>query len=494
MIYNRFTRRMFLRGLGGFALSIPVLPSLLPRQAEAQVVNRKMKFAMMNTSYGRNLDKWFNATTNLQISADQQYRYRTLSDITTEMSPVFSTNKWDAALRRKLAIIRGMDNMDTLDSHNSHFATTAATKSPDSELGFGYSIDAIIEESPTFNTKSDMIPALRIVPTGNPNDFWYSWSFTSSGVKGQVIPYHNVLSDVYRKYFTQTGINQLNARNQRMKSVTNLVYQEYQRTMSNRRIASTDKARLDNYMSLLSQVESRFSINNVQCNKLPSGFEIPKSNIEMFPDAETMYMAAFELEAAALACGMTRIVMQGLIHHTSSIGAELGSEPWHHNAHNPEDLKYNRTAVMNTKWHLDRVADFLKKLDSIMDVDGNTLLDNTIFLLGNDDSSGGHWNLDMPVLMAGGKGRIRTDLYIDYRNPNFRSRDGYQWPLGRPYNSFLITAMKAMGLSESDYTKFPNQIGFGNYTGHNPEHTMHYQPYLSAAARNVPLPYLSLFT
>ena len=494
MIYNRFSRRMYLRGLGGFALSIPVLPSLLPRQAEAQVVGRQMKFAMINTHYGRNLNKWFTATSNLQTSADQQYRYRTLSDLTTEMSPVFSTAKWDVALRKKLAIIRGMDNMDTLDSHNSHFATTAATKAPDMEAGFGYSIDAVIEESAAFNTKLDMIPALRIVPTNDPRDYWYSWSYTSSGVKGQVIPYQNVLSDVYRKYFTSNGIAQMNTKNQRMKSATNMVYQEYKKIMGSRKLASADRDRLDNYMNLLSQVEARFGINNVQCTKLPAGFQLNGDHRDIFPDAEAMYMAAFELEAAALACGMTRIVMQGLIHYRSEIGEELGSEPWHHNAHNPEDLKYGRTAVMNTKWHLDRVADFLKKLDSVQDVDGNTLLDNTVFLLGNDDSSGGHWNLDMPVLMAGGKGRIRTDLFIDYRNPNFKSRDGYQWPLGRPYNSFLITAMKAVGLSEADYTKFPNQVGFGNYVGHNPEHTVHYQQYLSPTARHTPLPYLSLFS
>ena len=134
-----------------------------------------------------------------------------------------------------------------------------------------------------------------------------------------------------------------------------------------------------------------------------------------------------------------------------------------------------------------------------MDTDGNTVLDNSLVLFLNEERTGSHFLMDMPVIIAGGKGVINTDLFIDYRNfkdpllsTEFNdvtggAAKGGHFFFGRPYNNLLITILKAFGLNEADYKKYPNQDGFGGYAGGHG--ASHYTKYVSSsAARNAPLP------
>src|SRR5688500_8107172 len=52
MKYNKWTRRHFLQGMGGFTLSLPFLPSLMSRQALAQAVSNSKCFFAMSTEHG----------------------------------------------------------------------------------------------------------------------------------------------------------------------------------------------------------------------------------------------------------------------------------------------------------------------------------------------------------------------------------------------------------------------------------------------------------
>ncbi len=68
-------------------------------------------------------------------------------------------------------------------------------------------------------------------------------------------------------------------------------------------------------------------------------------------------------------------------------------------------------------WEIQQLATLLTALDSTMDVDGNTVLDNTTFYLSSDIGDGAthnHW--DMPVLMAGGgSGKLKLGgQHINY--------------------------------------------------------------------------------
>ena len=65
----------------------------------------------------------------------------------------------------------------------------------------------------------------------------------------------------------------------------------------------------------------------------------------------------------------------------------------------PTDAQY-----IIEKYYCDRTAELLAEMDATKDVDGNTLLDNTLVVFWNEVSNGSaHGAVDMPVVLFGGK-------------------------------------------------------------------------------------------
>jgi len=97
------------------------------------------------------------------------------------------------------------------------------------------------------------------------------------------------------------------------------------------------------------------------------------------------------------------------------------------------------------------------------------------------------------VLVAGAKGRFNTGYLIDYRpRPLVSMFPGKPKQIiyaGRPYNGLLVSAFKALGLSEPDYQRFGMQ-GFGRYDQHRADLATHYQPFMGARVNDT-LPFLT---
>jgi hypothetical protein len=140
------------------------------------------------------------------------------------------------------------------------------------------------------------------------------------------------------------------------------------------------------------------------------------------------------------------------------------------------------------------VADLARRLDAVVDpITGKTLLDKTLMVWVN--SAGAilradtHNWLDIPTLIVTGSSKIRTGVYIDYRNHNEDRADeccdGFRFPYGRlglPYNSLLVTCLEAMGLTKSLYLP-PGVSTFGDTRNND------YNQYKESDMR-VPLPFL----
>jgi hypothetical protein len=95
--------------------------------------------------------------------------------------------------------------------------------------------------------------------------------------------------------------------------------------------------------------------------------------------------------------------------------------------------------AIHDKFAMHRVAEFLRRLDAVQESKG-TLLDNTVFLYGNVEARGFHEFNDLPVIVAGGQGKLKTGYYMDYRPRPFNVFDSGRNTIGgRPYNNLLIT-------------------------------------------------------
>jgi hypothetical protein len=87
-------------------------------------------------------------------------------------------------------------------------------------------------------------------------------------------------------------------------------------------------------------------------------------------------------------------------------------------------------------WHAQEVAYLLDRLEAAKEVDGTSLLDNSLVLWGNELGAGNsHSYRDIPWLLAGGAGgALRTGRFIRYAD--------------EPHNNLLVSVCNAMGFDD----------------------------------------------
>ena len=104
------------------------------------------------------------------------------------------------------------------------------------------------------------------------------------------------------------------------------------------------------------------------------------------------------------------------------------------------------------KYYCDMTAQLLAELDSIKDVDGNTVLDNTLVVFWNEVSCGGnHGAVDMPVLLFGGKFlKMQGGSFLTLKPPGGaataqKPNGSYAKPDAPYMSDFWVTAAQAWG-------------------------------------------------
>jgi len=361
-------------------------------------------------------------------------------------------------VREKLTLMLGLDGLSRSFGHNTCFplmgATYASGEPGDSPPTVPNSIDVVLADSPVVYPTPVPEPVLRLDPnTGRPPSWARTTSFSYRDYES--LPSQWDSRVVFNRLFggmtdpaepEPVGVDP----RERQRLVIDRVKEDFDALRGNSRLALADRDRLDQFVEHLRDVQTRIqSVPVISCDG-------PALRTES-THAEA-YSNHIDIMVAALACGITSI---GTIycHHHSSDGNDLGL---HDVSHNTDASSAARSLEYNT-WIADRFAELLIKLDSVVEDDGTTLLDNSAALWGNDIGiCDNHYQFRSPVLMAGGlQGTLRTGEYIDYR-----SRPGRRWAghehLGRPYNQLLTSIMAGMGLSPADWeTDGP---GFGDYS------------------------------
>lgn len=507
------SRRAFLQGASGAALAIPFLPSLT-RDAAAAAPG-PTRFAMMVYPYGNCQRYWWPGAPKSSLpelpttpSADGSYRTRKLSDIPGDMSPILAS-PFDVAIRKKMVVIRGLDPLGKPHAHNTSLCTTGDTGENGGmflwqKMKFAYSVDYVLEKSATFYPTAPALGALRIAPSGDPNPVNYGDSWSWAGIKDGVVRTvraEKVPRKVYDLVFNGAASldPKVAARTARLKDITSAVNDDFKDVLANRRLSAHDKNRLEDYMSLVSQIRGKLDGPRVSCSRT-SDLE---SRLATFGDLNQLNGVMIDLEVAALACGTTRIVMHQIAGYGPSFTLNTDGEALHAMAHGGQaggsaDVQ---KSFEKSKWNAGRFAELIKKLDAVTEPDGNTLLDNTVVVYGSEDTTGAHFLMDMPIVLAGGKGKIKMDQFIDYRN----LQDPFNSPAllastapdkgtvfwGRPYNNFLVTMLQTFGLTPAEYNAFTGADGFGRYEpfGYDQSGGGHYTRYVSTSSqRNAPLP------
>jgi hypothetical protein len=172
-------------------------------------------------------------------------------------------------------------------------------------------------------------------------------------------------------------------------------------------LGSRDRVALDGYLDSVREIERRTQVaasKNLGALKIP---DAPAGPLEDFP-AQVKLM--FDLLALAFQADLTRVatyimVAEGTNRTYNHIGVPDSFHPVSHHANDLERL--NKLVKIQT-WHVERFAEFVKKMADTQDGQG-TLLDHSIFMYGSNMSNSDlHNNYPEPNIVVGGaNGRMK---------------------------------------------------------------------------------------
>ncbi|HTM46775.1 MAG TPA: DUF1552 domain-containing protein, partial [Polyangiaceae bacterium] len=226
------------------------------------------------------------------------------------------------------------------------------------------------------------------------------------------------------------------------------------------KLSSQDKPRLDEYTNSIREVEQR--IANLAMNGGGAGACTPPMRVDSFGvsnnggqisgDHLGAINIAHDLMAIGLQCDSTRVMSFMWGNMTSARNyAFIGAAGGHHDISHHNGMADNIAKLQIIgQWEHNRFAEFLQRLAAMPDVDGRTVLDNTLIFLSSDISDGdAHNHDDMPVMLAGGGAGFTMGRQLTYA--------GGEW-----FGNLFVSIAQAFGVP--NVTTF-GEMGMGPLAG-----------------------------
>jgi hypothetical protein len=124
----------------------------------------------------------------------------------------------------------------------------------------------------------------------------------------------------------------------------------------------------------------------------------------------------FDMLALAFQTDSTRIATMMLAGEGSNrTFGEIGLSEGHHNLTHHRNIPETINKVKEIDlWYVKQLAKFLEKLDQTKDVDGQSLLHNSMIVYGSGNADGNrHTHVNLPILLAGsGGGALKPGRYV----------------------------------------------------------------------------------
>lgn len=410
------TRRTFLRRLGGAGLALPLLPALLRgSSATAQPVAPPKRLVCLFTHNQQLRAPW------MPTGTDRDF---TLSPVLAPLAP----------FQDRMLVLHNMAS-----TFNDHPASTSAWSESN---GNGPSIDQVVAQRLGNATR------LRSLELGVQTETSVSFGgprLRVPAIAHPIAAYDRVMNAAQNdpaeraRQASQTG------------SVLAATRARFERLRG--RLSASETRLVDAQISELTDLEDRVrNPAEVRACAIPPPPAVPTGSTTLRD--QTLFPAVCQAHldniATALTCDVTRVASLMIGGSGSTVTYSwLGiSDVAHDVAHgfrnasgatiaNAED----QWASIQT-WHAQQIADFVAKLDSVVEDDGTTVLDNTIVLWASElglANGGGHQRNNVPaVIVGGGGGALDTGRFLDLG--------------GRPYADLLLTLGHAMGYT--DMTSF----------------------------------------
>src|SRR5580658_4622084 len=124
----------------------------------------------------------------------------------------------------------------------------------------------------------------------------------------------------------------------------------------------------------------------------------------------------FDMLTLAFQTDSTRVATMLLAGEGSNRSfTEIGLTEGHHNLTHHRNIPETIDKVKEIDlWYVKQLAKFLEKLDQTQDVDGHSLLHNSMIVYGSGNADGNrHTHSNLPILLAGaGGGTLKPGRYV----------------------------------------------------------------------------------
>ncbi len=404
------SRRRFLRGIGA-SIALPAFASLAPLPLLGAGAASAGKLAV--TATGAPLRTAFVFFPNGAIpSAWWPKEEGTSFELSPTLGPL-------AAHRQALQVLGGLDHRaaepgsDGGGDHargNGVFLTGVRLKKSATDIRAGISIDQAIAREVGHLTR---FASLELTgDTGRYSgacDSGYacayqhnlSWSSPTTPVAAEPNP-RMAFERLFGSGPHGQRADQLRRRQMEQRSVLDFVLEDARDMAS--RMDARDKDKLDQYLTGIREIETRiaraerFGPAKDPTDDTPSG--IPTDHGQHLQLMYDLMVLAFQTDS-------TRVASMLLAHDGSNrsfadIGVPEGHHDLSHHFNNEEKIK--KVASID-RWYAEQFAKFLGKLSATKDVDGRSLLDNSMIVYGGGNADANrHTHSDLPIVLAGGGG------------------------------------------------------------------------------------------
>jgi len=198
----------------------------------------------------------------------------------------------------------------------------------------------------------------------------------------------------------------LKRRQQQQRSILDFVLDDARSLQ--RQLAARDRQKLDEYLGSVREIEKRIaSAEQVGAApdpavETPSG--IPPSFAEYIQIMYDMMILAFQTDSTRI--GTFLLANEG----SNRAFPEIGIAEGHHflTHHRNKQEMIDKVAEIDL-WYMTQFACFLEKMEQTKDVDGQSLLHNSMIVYGSGNADGNrHTHVNLPVILAGGGGGSLT--------------------------------------------------------------------------------------
>lgn len=410
----RFSRRRFLRGAGGAALSLPWLESLtLGAGGARSPIAPPLRFAYFYVPIGVVRRGFFPGESDSELLVVAQAVKKVygiehaVGHRPIEWTPTLEPLK---DLEEHVTLITGLDRVfqSGTDVHAqcaSCFMSSAAPYSIESSAWpLDRTLDQILADQIGGQTPFRSLELSCNSHKDNKESIYFdniSWYGT-----GHVAPSLRDPRRVYQRLFGSSNVESL-------RNVTDLVLADA-RAMK-RGLGKEDRHKFNEYFESVRAIETqmdRLEAMRVDLDRVP----MAEPSVAHLPRGEYIRLMG-DLMVVALQTGMTNVA-------TLMVGPERWDTPFtyeslfdkprsHHKmSHNPEEFVEDLLRV--DRFHMEQFAYLVRRLRDIEEADGSTLLDNTLFTYGSGLGDGSSHQYDnLPIVVAGSaQGRLRTGSHL----------------------------------------------------------------------------------